>query len=147
MIPNMRLFAFLIGAVIGEVTLAGPLTYPESPRRPAQETLHGTVIDDDYRWLEQVDSGEVTAWVAAQNRLTREVIDAMPRRQAIKRELLRMLGQGRVSRSGLDVAGGRLFALKRQPPRNQNSLVMMDARATLSSERVVLDPNHLDVTG
>jgi prolyl oligopeptidase len=147
MIPNLRLFVLLISVMLGEGTLAGSLTYPESPRRPTPETLHGTVIDDDYRWLEQVDSGEVTAWVAAQNRLTREVIDAMPRRQAIKRELLRMLGQGRVSRYGLDVAGGRLFAMKRQPPRNQNSLVVMDARATLSSERVLLDPNQLDVTG
>lgn len=137
--------AWLIG-LFGAAALAGPLHYPESPRRPMQDIYHGTVVSEDYRWLEATDSNEVVAWVAAQNNLTRSVLDAVPQRRAIKQELQRMLGEGRASRYAFEPAGGWLFALKHQPPKNQDTLVVMSG-ASPSSERMVLDPNRLDRSG
>jgi prolyl oligopeptidase len=139
--------AALAAAIVGAPALAGPLTYPESPRRPLQDSFHGTVVAEDYRWLERSDSSEAVAWIAAQNRLTHGLLDALPKRAAIKRELLGMLGNGRASRFSFDVAGSQLFALKRQPPKNQSVLVVMDSSASLRTERVVLDPNRLDTSG
>ena len=127
--------AALAAAIVGAPALAGPLAYPESPRRPVQDSFHGTVVAEDYRWLEQSDSSEAVAWIAAQNRLTHGVLDALPKRPAIKRELLGMLGNGRASRFSFDVAGSQLFALKRQPPKNQNMLVVMNSNATLRTRR------------
>ena len=58
-----------------------------------------------------------------------------------------MIGGGRVTRSGFVFAGGKLFALKLQPPKNQAMIVVLDGRARLKSERVVVDANVLDPTG
>ena len=139
--------AALAAAIVGSTAVAEPLSYPESPRRPVQDAFHERVVAEDYRWLEKSDSSEAVAWISAQNRLTHGVIDALPNRQAIKRELLSMLGNGRASRFNFDVAGERLFALKRQPPKNQDALVVMNTNARLNTERVLLDPNRLDPSG
>jgi len=126
---------------------AAPLVYPDSPRKPVEDSFHGTTVSEDYRWLEQSDSKEVVAWIAAQNTLTRQVIDASPQRKPIKQELLEMVGSGRASRFDFEYAGGKLFALKRQPPKAQNVLVMLNGKGDVSSESVVLDPTQLDPSG
>ena len=134
-------------ALIGSTAWAGPQAYPDTPRRPVQDTYHGTPVGEDYRWLEGSGSKEVAAWIAAQNTLTRRSIDALPQRKAIKQELLQMIGGSKAMRHGFDFAGGRLFALKNQPPANQSLLVVMSPSADLATERVVLDPNRLDRSG
>ncbi len=126
---------------------AGPLAYPPSPSRPVQDVYQGVTVTDDYRWLEATDSKEVVDWIARQNALTRRSIDALPRRQAIKQELLRMAGSGRASRYAFQLASGRLFAMKFQPPRNQEMLVVLNPNGDVATERIVLDPNRLDRSG
>ena len=37
---------------------------------PQSITKHGITYNDDYAWLEKMNSPEVTAWVATQNKLT-----------------------------------------------------------------------------
>ncbi|MHB8668880.1 MAG: hypothetical protein ACYC7B_15345, partial [Burkholderiales bacterium] len=145
---NIRFAYTLLAAVlVAGAARAAPLDYPATPKRPVSDTYFGTVVAEDYRWLEQVDSAEVKSWVAAQNALTHRVIDALPHHAAIKTELLGMLGGGRVTRGGFVFAGGRLFALKRQPPKNQAMIVALDGHAGLKSERVVLDANVFDPSG
>jgi prolyl oligopeptidase len=145
---NFHSFAALLATVILTGTAhAAPLDYPATPMRPVSDTYFGTTVSENYRWLEQVDSPEVKSWVAAQNALTRRVIDALPHRAAIKKELVGMMGGGRVTRGGFVFAGGKLFALKRQPPKNQAMLVVLDGHASLKSERMVLDANVLDPSG
>lgn len=126
---------------------AQPLRYPDSPRRPVVDTYHGVRVVDDYRWLENVDAPEVQGWIAAQNKLTRSVLDADPQRAAIRDELKHMLGSGRATRYDFKFVGGKLFALKRQPPADQPMLVSLDGDGALSSERVVVDPNVIDPSG
>src|SRR5688572_24902760 len=71
---------------------------PPPPTRvsPVTETMHGTVVTDDYRWLEGDSAdprslgrmtSEVAAWTDAQRRYTREVLDAMPGRAVIEARL------------------------------------------------------------
>lgn len=141
------LAALLASAVFAGAAHAAPLDYPATPRQPVSDTYFGTAVSENYRWLEKTDSAEVKSWIAAQNALTRGVIDALPRRAAIKKELLGMIGGGRVTRGGFAFAGGKLFALKRQPPKNQAMIVVLNGRAKLKSERLVLDANLLDPTG
>ncbi len=137
----------LASALLAGAALAAPLEYPSTPRQPVSDSYFGTAVSENYRWLENSDSPEVKSWIAAQNALTRGVIDALPRRAAIKSELLGMIGGGRVTRSRFAFAGGKLFALKRAPPKNQAMIVVLDARANLKSERLVLDANLLDSSG
>lgn len=142
-----QLIAPLAFALLAGASHAAPLDYPSTPRQPVSDSYFGTDVAEDYRWLEKTDSAEVKSWVAAQNALTRSAIDALPQRAAIKRELQAMMGGGRVTRDGFAFAGGRLFALKRQPPRNQPMIVVLDGRADPKSERMVLDANLLDPSG
>jgi prolyl oligopeptidase len=109
--------------------------------------MHGVTVGEEYRWLEQTDRPEVKNWIAQQNKLTQQVLGSQPRRVGIKKEFQDMLGGNRVSRFNLQYTPGRLFALKRQPPRNQPLLVMLASPLRTASERVVLDPNKFDPTG
>src|SRR5439155_291537 len=46
------------------------MKYPPARRSDQIDTLHGVRIEDPYRWLEDPDSAETKAWVAAENALT-----------------------------------------------------------------------------
>ena len=53
-----------------------PTNVPPSRREDVVDDYHGTPVADPYRWLEDGDAAEVTAWVSAQNALTRGILDA-----------------------------------------------------------------------
>ena len=48
---------------------------PPTRREDVVDTYHGIAVADPYRWLEDGDDPEVAAWVAAQNELTRSLLD------------------------------------------------------------------------
>jgi len=57
------------------------INYPLNLKVPVVDTLHGTVIIDNYRWLENSDSPEVREWTKNQEKLTHLIIDPLPQRQ------------------------------------------------------------------
>src|SRR4051812_31242989 len=61
--------------------------YPLSPQGATVELLHGVSVADPYRWLEDSSSAQTHSWIAAQNKLTRGYLDALPRRTAIRARL------------------------------------------------------------
>ena len=71
-----------------------PITYPEAPRSDVTDTLHGTPIPDPYRWLEDLDSPETTAWVKAQQTLTESYLAQIPERETLKKRLTKLLTPG-----------------------------------------------------
>jgi len=139
----------LIGAGLGTgvATMAASLTYPEAPRRPVIDTYHGAEVTDNYRWLEATDTPAVETWVAQQNVLTRSQIDKLSNRGAILGELTELLGKAPTTRRELHYVGGKLFAMKSQPPANQPRLVVLTHPADPASEKTILDPNVLNPKG
>jgi prolyl oligopeptidase len=114
---------------------------PPAPVHDVVEVLHGTEVHDPYRWLEDGDSEETRAWVAAQNARTRAVLDALPQRPPLHARLLELLQIGVVGSPA--VAGDRVFHLQRQGDADQAVLVMRSAVDPDAPARVVVDPHGL----
>jgi prolyl oligopeptidase len=120
---------------------------PATPKKPVQDTYHGVTVTDDYRWLEDDNDPAVRAWTEAQNRRTRAVLDASPALPGLRKRLRDILAAPQTRFSGLRRAGGTVFAMKRQPPKEQPFLVTLTALDDPNSARVVLDPTTIDPTG
>jgi hypothetical protein len=57
-------------------TFAGP--YPHTRTVAAAERLHGMVVPDPYRWLEELDAPEVREWAKAQTAQIRVLTGKIP---------------------------------------------------------------------
>lgn len=123
------------------------LTPPATEVRAVEDSYHGVTVADPYRWLEDSKDTAVTAWSSAQTAHARGYLDALAGREALSQRLRELLGAKQVSHGGLKVAGGRVFALKFQPPKPQRLLVVMPAVDAPERAEVVLDPATLDASG
>ncbi len=120
---------------------------PRTDRKPVTESYHGTTVVDDYRWLEDSKDAAVKAWNDAESAHARRHLDAYPGRDALRTRFSALLLAASSDLAGLHWAGDRLFALKDQPPRQQELLVTLRDASDPKSEKVVLDPNVLDASG
>lgn len=120
---------------------------PPTPKKPVVDTYHGTPVTDEYRWLEEWSSKEVRAWSEAQNACARTYLDALPGRQILRDRFKALLEGGSPSYWDLRTAGGTLFAMKSQPPRQQPFLIALGSLDDAASARIVVDPNTLDARG
>jgi len=107
------------------------------------ENYHGTPVADPYRWLEDVAAPETQAWVAAQQRLTRAFLDAIPARELIKARLTELWNYPRFS---VPIkAGPRYFFATDDGLQNHDVLYRQQG---LDGEPVeILNPNHLSADG
>jgi prolyl oligopeptidase len=138
----------LVTPFLVALLLAGaPASLPETPRKPVTDDYHGTAVTDQYQWLEKTDDPVVRKWTGAQNRYARAVLDKMPALKPV-RERLGQLQSDPVARYFiLRPRGGKLFALKRQPGKEQPLLIVMDSADKPDTARVVVDPNAIDAKG
>jgi len=70
-----------------QMSLTKNFHYPPAHQDDVIETYHGTAIADPYRWLEDPDSAETQAWVAAQNELTQSFLAELTSRPQIEQRL------------------------------------------------------------
>ena len=134
----MRITAFLILAAIA---------YPPADKRLVVQQYGETTFRDDYQWLENADDPAVKAWVREENALTRSILDAVPQRDAIAHRLTALYKAPRLGYFSVVARGGKLFALKSAPPKEQPMLVVLDKPDDAHSERVLFDPNAADAKG
>ena len=120
---------------------------PDTPKRPVNDEYQGVKVADDYRWLENWDDPAVKQWSAAENARTREYLDRLPARGAIKDRLKQLIGASSASYYDLQFRAGRLFAMKNQPPKQQPMLVVMRSADDPASAAVIFDPNAASSQG
>jgi prolyl oligopeptidase len=89
----------------------------------------------------------VKAWSDAENRATRQFLDALPTRTAAYEQLKKLYAQQSARYFGLEYRGGVLFAMKMEPPKKQPMLLTMKSAQDPASERVILDRNQNDAKG
>ena len=146
--PALGLGLFLCGvglAAANEPTAGAPADGTMPP--PVTDIYHGVTVTDPYRWLENSNDPAVQNWSAAHDRRARAYLDALPYRKAIYDRLYQQLSASSASYYSIAVAGGRLFALSNQPPKNQPMLVMLGKDADPAHARIVVDPNALNAGG
>lgn len=129
-------------------TAAGPtpattFEYPASPRGEVVDDYHGTKVADPYRWLEDLDSDDTKAWVAAQNKVTFDYLDTIPARDAIRDRLTALWDY---ERWGLPSKHGKRYVVSRNDGlQNQSVLYTLDSLD--GSPKLLLDPNTLSDDG
>ncbi len=100
--------------------------------------LHGAAVADPYRWLEDGDSEEVAAWVAAHNQRTSQALEARPTWGLWHERLSALTALPTVGSAA--VRGDKLFALGRAAGADQFALVVQSAVDRHAPARVLLDP-------
>lgn len=114
---------------------------PDTLKRPVTDEYHGVKVTDDYRWLENWDDPAVKQWSEAQNARTREYLDHLPSRPAIKSRLRELISATSPSYFDLHFRAGVLFAQRYQPPQQHPAIVVMKSANDPASARVIFDPN------
>ena len=138
---------FVIGVITALTLVNLSAASPETPKKPVSTKYQDVTVEDPYQWLEQDNDPQVKAWSDAQNQRTRQYLDRLPDRAAIEKQLTEWYAKTSPSYSSLVSRPGILFAMKFQPPKQQQLLVTLTSADDLKSEKVVLDPNVLNAKG
>lgn len=117
---------------------------PDTPRRPVVDNVHGTIIEDPYRWLEDGQSPETVQWTKAQNERTETVLSQLPERKVLQNRLKEILSQDTVGSPVL--RGKKIFYTRRKQGANQPVLCVRELEGA-TSERILLDPNKASEKG
>jgi prolyl oligopeptidase len=111
---------------------------PPTRVEDVKETIHGVVVSDPYRWLEDQNSPETRAWIDAQNACTQSLLKTLPGSEAIAKRLGELIKVDTIRLpSG---RGGRYFYSKRAA--GQDLFVLYMRRGT-GPEEVLMDPASL----
>ena len=119
------------------------LSYPDSKPSKTVDTLHGIKVPDPYRWLEDLNSDQTSAWVKAQSSLTDSYLDAIPGRQALENHLTKLWNVERLGAPSFE--GGYYFFSKNDGLQNQSVLYLTKSLDTKPT--VLLDPNTFSNDG
>lgn len=119
------------------------IQYPDTKRDTVVDVYFETEVADPYRWLEDDQSAETAAWVAAQNAVTADYLSKIPFRTALKERLETIWNYPKL---GVPFKkGGRYFFFKNDGLQNQSVLYMQQ---NIGDEPVVLlDPNAFSADG
>ena len=119
------------------------LDYPATRKDAVEDDYHGTKIADPYRWLEDDNSADTKAWVAAQNKVTFGFLETIPQRERIRERMTKLWNFERFTTPFQ--RGGRYFFTRNSGLQNQRVLYV--AAALEAEPRVLIDPNTLSADG
>jgi len=125
------------------MSLRSQRNYPPAPHCDVVDIYHGRQVADPFRWLEDVDAPQTTAWIAAQNALTESFLATVERRDSIRERLEHVWNYERFSspsREGAHYAYYKNSGL-------QNQSVLYIARSLDAPGRVLIDPNAFSADG
>jgi prolyl oligopeptidase len=133
-----------LGLLSISVAAATPaLTYPTAARGNHTDDYHGVTVSDPYRWMEDIDSPATRAWVEAQDKLSRNYLDAIPGRDELVERLKAIWNY---ERWGAPERHGQYWFYTHNDGL-QNQAVIFVAPDPGQQARVLLDPNALSADG
>jgi prolyl oligopeptidase len=115
------------------------LSPPYTLQRVVADTLHGVVIEDPYRWLEDQESRETRDWIDRQNEYTETLLEGMPDSKEVRQELERLM---RTEDIGIPRhRNGRYFFTRRLPQQDLDVIYMRYGPD--GEDRSLVDPHGL----
>lgn len=133
----------VLGSTISLLACAQTLHYPVSKKTDHTDTYFGTVVADPYHWLEDSNSPDTKAWVAAQNQLTFGYLDQIPYRTAVFKRIQKLVNYAKYSAPFRK--NGKVYFYKNDGLQNQSVLYVQDGDH--GTPQVLLDPNTFSPDG
>jgi prolyl oligopeptidase len=118
------------------------IRYPETRTQDIQDDYFGRTVPDPFRWLEDDRAEETKSWVAQQNAVTRNFLEEIPFRQAIKDRLSNLMNYERYSQPFTE--GDYTYYYKNTGLQNQSVLYRQRGDET---PELFLDPNGFSADG
>jgi prolyl oligopeptidase len=135
----VRVLALLLLAPAVFAATATVSKPPETRIEVVRDTLHGQVIEDPYRWLEQQNAPETRRWIEAQNAYTDALLGAVPGHDRVHARLEQLV---KVDAQGTPFErSGRYFYTRRLASQAINVLCMR--QGLNGKEQVLIDPHPL----
>ena len=126
---------FFAALCLGQGT--APIRPEKAAKKAVVDRYHGVEVRDDYRWLEDRGSADTLKWVKDQNRATRAVLDTLPGRERIRRQLLAIAKAQSPRYERLQFVAGKLFAIC------DDNLVVMPSADQPDDARELVDPDEV----
>jgi prolyl oligopeptidase len=139
----MRSILLLLALVLVSEATAQPINYPKTAKIDHVDTYFGTKVADPYRWLENVDSSNVSEWVDAQNKVTFDYLAKIPFRNQIRERLEKIWNYPKYTQPFK--VGEKFFYHKNDGLQNQSVLYVQEGLN--GTPKVFLDPNKLSSDG
>jgi len=117
--------------------------YPASRRDDTADTLHGAVVHDPYRWLEDPGKPDVQAWMAAQDGYARSRLAKLPGRDALAARLAQVFYFDALGAP--QHRGDRYFYSHRK--KDQEKATVHWRQGEHGDDKVLLDPNTWSADG
>jgi prolyl oligopeptidase len=111
------------------------VNYPLTTKKAVIDTLFGTEVVDNYRWLEDDRSEATETWVKAENEVTFDYLSKIPYRTQLKTRLTELWNYEKVGTPFIE--GGYTYFYKNDGLQNQYVIY----RKKDGEETVFLDPN------
>jgi prolyl oligopeptidase len=137
LIPVLFVIAIFVSCQEGNQPNNKNLKYPKTTKIPVTDTLFGTAVTDNYRWLEDDRSAETEDWVKAENKVTFDYLSKIPYREQLKDRLTQLWNYEKVGTPYKE--GGYTYFSKNNGLQNQS--VIYRKKDEKDTEEVFLDPN------
>ncbi|HEX2902746.1 MAG TPA: prolyl oligopeptidase family serine peptidase [Jatrophihabitans sp.] len=119
------------------------MAFPVTRKDDQRDDFFGTVVTDEYRWLENQNAEEVQQWVKAQAELADDYLATLPGRQALSKRLDELL---QLPTSTVPIKRGEhWFRLTNDGSQQQPVLRVADE--PVGAGRVLIDPNPASSDG
>lgn len=130
----MKLFLSVMMCV-GLMATANDRAYPEARRGETLDHYHGQAVADPYRWMEDLESPELQAWLAAQDKLLRSFVDEEPLRTRLHQRIKELSS---VERFSLPMKAGDAVYYTRTAPGEVRPTLLV---ARGDEEQVLMQPD------
>jgi prolyl oligopeptidase len=103
------------------------------------DTLHGVVIEDPYRWLEDQESPDTRDWIGKQNEYTQSLLATAPDSETLRREIEALMRTEDISIP--THRNGRFFFTRRLPEQDLDVIYVRNGPD--GEDHVLVDPHLL----